>query len=499
MFNEFIFDQSVASFTNSKLFWQFTKNGVPGQVQSAQAVLSADQPNAIYMTIPTSSIAGNDTLITYVQLIDSAQKTLPSTQQFSNDLSLLKVLSDNQSAISSLTSQIAQSKAQAATATAANNALIASLLPRQVVKTADVESDHAIELTFTTDRPGRLRVTNTTTGKFQDTQQGTTHTVLFDQLGYSTLYAFTGVVLDQQDHLTTTQVPPFSIQTRGILPEFNPQVTVDSIKPGQIDIAVVADSSGSFSLFTPSLKTAFTISYRQIVNASPATYGPVHIVQAPPLDLQSYPLPDSLSTTSQFPIPGLAEGQNYLVSISAVDQFGQPFKLPDTTVSVKKSLAALDFDGPVTIQITAANGLSASWKATAKPTNPGVVIQFGASPGDKLELSAASDATNPQLIKLSSPDADLSKVITAAMSGATPTIIVQMTDPNSQKVVDRQFIFSVGVQSANKSSAPKTPATQASASSAAQKLVDASNQPTKNKVSWQDLLASGLGIVLKAI
>jgi hypothetical protein len=185
MFNEFIFDQSVAGFTNSKLFWQFAKNGVTLQVQSASAVLSADQPNVIFVTVPTSSFVGNDTLITYVQLIDSSQKPLPPTQQFSNDISLLKVLSDNQSSISSLNSQLAQSRAQTAAATASYDSLLANSLPTQVVKVADVESDHAIELTFTTDKPGRVRVTNTTTGKSQDTQQGITHTVLFDQLGYT--------------------------------------------------------------------------------------------------------------------------------------------------------------------------------------------------------------------------------------------------------------------------------------------------------------------------
>jgi hypothetical protein len=499
MFNEFIFDQSVAGFTNSKLFWQFAKNGVTLQVQSASAVLSADQPNVIFVTVPTSSFVGNDTLITYVQLIDSSQKPLPPTQQFSNDISLLKVLSDNQSSISSLNSQLAQSRAQTAAATASYDSLLANSLPTQVVKVADVESDHAIELTFTTDKPGRVRVTNTTTGKSQDTQQGITHTVLFDQLGYSTPFNFTAFALDQQNNPTHVQAPPFSVSTTGILPSFVPQITADSTKPGQIDVAVTADSGGNFAPFTPSLKTAFSISYRQIVNNSPATYGPVHTVQAPALDPLGYPLPASLSATSSFPIPGLTEGQSYLVSISAVDQFGQTYKQPDMTIPVIKSPIPLDFDGPVTIQISAASGLTASWKATEKALDPAVVILFGTGPGDKLVLNATPDAANPQLMQLSKPDADLSAVVNAALKGATPTIAVQMTDPNSKKVVDRQFIFTIAVQSANKTPATKTTASPGAASAAASDLVDASNNPTKKKVTWQDLLSSALGIVLKAI
>jgi hypothetical protein len=289
-----------------------------------------------------------------------------------------------------------------------------------------------------------------------------------------------------------------SAKTLSRLPTFSPAVSAKSDKPGIIDISIVADAPGNFLPFTANLRTSYSISYRQLVSNSPLTYGPVNQAYSTDIDSDGIPTPSSLSTTCSFPIPGLQEGQTYLISVQGVNEFGQSFTSPGATVVVAKTPAPVDFDGPVGIQITAANRLPASWKSKAAPQTAEVIIEFANNPNAKLQLPAKPDAANPLQLKWAATDADLLKVVNAALSGPPPVIKVQMTDA-SGKSVDRQFIFTFGVQSANKDKTATTTATASSSQNAAAALVDASNNPGKKKISWQDLVSSGLGSVLKAL
>lgn len=498
----FVFSQSVHDLTKSAIFWQFSKNGVVGPTQSVLATLDGGHPDTITIPISAADISGNDSVTTYVQLIDAAGNVLATTPPYERDLAVYKVVADNQNTIQTLNKQLTDANNATAAKQAAIDAIINKILPSSIALQRTIVSDNMIELTYTTPSPGRLRIVNTNTNASKDTDQGTVHIVLFDRLANGTAYNFTASVLDLQGNPTPTKTL-LSQNTLTTLPTFSPAISITST-PGVINIAAVADPMGSYSVFLPAgatIKTAFSVSYRQQVSTAPLSFGPTKQAYSIDADALGMPTAAALSTTSNFSLTGLQEGQTYALTIKAVNEFGQAYTTETTSVVAKAPPppTPLDFDGPVNFQITAASGITASWKANTAPkaNSAAVIIEFAGSPDNTIRMAAQSDATSPLSFKLTSSNADLLKAVNAALNGATPTIDVQMIDGVSGKPVDRQFTFVFAVQNANKKASAG--ASSASAATASQNLVNASNNPTKTKLSWQDLVASGLGIVLKAL
>jgi hypothetical protein len=486
----FNFDTPIRALTNSTANWQLTKQGSAGPTQSVAATLDGAQPNSISVPISWQDCVGFDTVSVFVSLVDQEKNTITTTPKVSRDLTVYGLITDAQKTVAGLQLQLTQAKSDNAAVTRILVACENKVVPSRVdfIK-ADLITDDRVVLTFRTDIPGIVMVTrddDPTTKQIGAIE--TEHRVLFGGMAAETTHHFKAVVLDFNNK-PTDKTAETSETTLARMPDFTPTISITPAAPERIDVKVILDPTNAF---TSDLKAAVEVDYKQVISTNPIQYGPAKVLNRLALDKFNIPT-GGLSSSGTSSITDLQPGATYSVAVRIVNQYGQSHAESPVSEDMPPKPIPLAFDGAVAIQITPTGGISATWTSNSTPKEAHLQVLFGTT--TTVDEKAKLDEANPKHIQITAPVGGLQQVLNQTLNGGTPIIKLMMSDANG--TVDRQFTFSFVLPNVSSKGSPA--AVSASDTTAAvQKIASASQTPTKNKISWQDILAAGIGIVIKA-
>jgi hypothetical protein len=506
-----IFDGTASGFSNTKLEYQrYTDNTQLGD--SATLPARPDQLNATRLDflIPMSSLSGADQL-SYLITLDDGRVKMPFGPRTWLTLAPLR-------AIENLNGQISKAKqdAQALTATIkAKQDIIDDLnnqnvLIRKRVRPAAINpangdlkrvTNQAAVFQFTTPIPGliqaqvRKEADDSPVDQAQTTPTfATNHKFTFRKdLSPDESYYVEAFVIDPASN---TIVPATRIGKENPALHFSLAPTTNqtnaTIKPitvgdDTIQLQVDVDQKSALRVDCYLVKNPDTRE-RELV----ASKGSVAN------DVFGIPSGDYVATQN-FVFSGLLPERPYEFEVTGADQLGRG--LAKMAVLAKSTAKKLDFDGPVQVTITPTN-FTVTWASTV--SNPSTDIsglfsvRFGAAdPVVQLPIKPSGTKFTGVL-----DVAGLQKVVQAASTAAAaPTLTVSMD--RAKEHLERSMVVTFNVpkdsQSAQKMAPAPDPSADTGVAKSLQNIGNGVSQPTKTKFSWQDLLAAGLGVVLKAI
>ena len=299
------------------------------------------------------------------------------------------------------------------------------------------------------------------------------------------LYHFDAAALDIANKPTAVQ-PPILVTTAQPV-AFTPQFKAVAKSPSTVSVSVDLDPAGNLPA---GFKAYLSVQYKQIVDAASGLYGQPQTIGDGSLSSAGVPAGTPYSGSHEFTITGLSPKTSYSVAIIAIDQYGHKYQSQPATVTMLDTVAPLDFDGPIQVTMNTNTGLAVNWTANHDIKTATMDIQF--TDNAKVEITPKA-TTGSKNVSVSTDVAGLGAVLQKTQEKKmTPVIKITMSDGSDTKSQSFSVAFVVAGKSTATTSDPKT-------KTAVDNVAQAAQDPTKKKISWTDLINTGLGILLKAI
>jgi len=236
-----------------------------------------------------------------------------------------------------------------------------------------------------------------------------------------------------------------------------------------------------------SFKSYFSLVYRPLVNSATGDYGTPKTEGDGGQNDIGVPTGTPYMGAHDFTITGLSPHTTYSVALTAFDEYGHKFQ-PGAPASVTTAdvTPPLDFDGPIQLSMNPDTGLTVSWKSNRPVKTATLAVKF--TDDTTLDIQPKTTATALNVKVTTDVNAIGALIKKTSTSAVTPIIQVSMTDGTETKAAS--FSFEVVV-----------PSKSASTDQATKKAVEnvAKAATGNGKVSWPDVVKTGLGILMKFI
>lgn len=504
---DFIFTCDITSFGLSSYRITTISNQVSAPSVDTPISASPISPNQISVPLDLNSFAAKqaDSAWIAVTLGNITQPALFTTPVYILDLSFLAASKTYQSTISSLQQSNQKLQTDLTQSGKFLDAARAKLNPKAFnYQGAALVGADTITLHFTTDVYATVQGSEPTTNQTVS-DVGTDHYLKFTNLLPSKLYTFTAVPLD------ATTGKPIASKSQDV-----PQATAQHVNFSPTLLEIVASGPTELSApinFDPNhalpagFKSYIKLFYQE--ELADGTYGPKTPVGDGGLDAKG--IPSGTAYTSpytgpqKFPIPVPHANTNYLITFTAFDQYGEEidFGSPGQKGTTPAAPPALAFDGPITLSMNTNTGLKVSWKANKKLKSSALQIKFadGTYLPD-IPPAAAGSTDSSVTIDLNGLSALLSKAepnptkaaagaATATTPAAAPEFDISMDDGTNSPTGKASIAFTVSFVIASTKNGTSSIQTSAA------KVATASQK--NGKITWTDVISTGLGIIAKVI
>jgi hypothetical protein len=466
--------------------------GVPTPIPSPAAQAVPGNPTAAFFLVPISTLTGAEYLSYKATLSVNGNSQISSESQMS--LEPLASIQQITSQAASLTATVGSLTSQVNTYQQA----VKNSLPDAPAFVAQRFRGNAVMVQFTTDRAGILdaQIRKTDDSLIEDHKESVaslTHTFTFSNVLPGTPYYLVAAVLDPvtlQDVAGTTLSGKGDNRLQG-------QTKSPPSPPAISDYSASETNSTSF-------KFSFKLDHPSVYQI---TCYHVPDPGTPSIrDTASVPVPekkDSFGITSGDYVSGVQNGsctglepeQWYTAEITATDEFGQPVSSPaDIMLQLPK---ALNFDGAIQVTFSA-KGMTFAWKATTKNAIGAFEIALPGMPPASQAIPSSGDGTSfTTTINVNSLATGYGIDPTKAQS-TLPTFTASLTDSTGKEHASVSFSASATIPSS--SAAVTGIATSPSNAASLNAVVSGIQNPTNNKkFSWQDLLQTGIGALIKLV
>lgn len=457
-----------------------------------------DNPTGVSFLVPLTSLAAGADQLSYQVSLKIADQT-----QITPELRLaLAPIANSQQQALQLTQQINQLQAQILALKQQKDAALQAYvggLPDTPIfvakrfKSSDTATSVLVQ--FSTNKPGELHASLLHSGddvvvdEHTETQPTVTHTFEFANAVPGSQYYVAAAIVDpksgkdvKQKTISGSGDPKLRFTMQ--LPNGKP--VISNLKPGQL-----TSSSMSFSF---DLASASSLQVTCLHIPDPTLPGQQEKVATPAaFSLDAFGLPSSSSVDGhkQFTCDKLQPEQSYIAQVEAYNDFDQ--SLPPGQTVEAKTPTKLAFDGPVKITLSAA-GMQVAWNAKGSGTTGTITFVTGSNKVNfDVEPKGQSFSTTFSPDKLS--QAFQVDPTTKTLAQA-PTLTASMTDGTDK--VETSFSVSVNV-AASKNSVQQLAKTSNADPDSLSKVADGVQNPSKTKFSWQQLLQTGLGMIIKLI
>jgi hypothetical protein len=356
-----------------------------------------------------------------------------------------------------------------------------------------IEADNRIGVQFTTDKPGKIKVTISGLNSFSlskiSKKVDTTHDFIFDNLSPGQPFSFKAEALQIDDD-------------NQVIPDINDD-------PAKVGISFKTTNNGNPSVTVdpqPKVTTdnvVFTVRSNQEVYAEIA-YTPISQTGVPDAtkrklvgsincdpDIGTCSGPESVppdNTPKNFTLPNLDAGTTYKIELAFKNKEGRRATLanPEYTIKIPTPAPTTAFDfseDAINAKVTPL-GIEVKWTATDTPLNASAVYL-------RDDLSILTGASKPTIsgksITVLFPADDVAKII-----GLQSAPILELSMDKGGALLKRRIKFSFTLptkQEVQQSNAPQM------VKDAAMKLIDAKANGSKS-FKWTDLLKAGLSIFM---
>lgn len=491
----FTFDGDLTPYVASTYKIIAVSKGLPNTA-SALAIPNAN-PKTISVPLDFTALASADSVQISVSLADNAHQVL-TTPFYLLDLSFLKAVKGYQDQIVGLAADNRNLASQNASCKTDRDNLIKKSTAQQFdYKEPDLIAPTMVILRFETDKYTTIQVTDTDTTK------------VFKSVGLIHHVKITGLAPGVEHHFRATPVdisaPPATgkgnkpgmadqpnplvknivISTPEVVP-FVPLLTLTSSSPTSITAKVDLDPTGAH----PKFKGYITLHYRQVIDEKSGIYAQSIDIGDGALDSNGVPQGTAYTGSHEFVI-SVAPGKRYNVTYTAYDEFGDVVNspAPGNSIATGPLPDPLGFKTPVAVTMNSDTGLTVSWTANRPVTKAEMSVTLADGtviiPAIKKDASSADVTVNTDLKGL----ATLIEQATPGPKG--PIITVSMSDgtsgPGGSASVSLSVTFVL----------PKSSGNQPTQKAGTQIATVAKNG--SGKIDWKTLLASGLGIIAKAL
>jgi hypothetical protein len=482
----FSFDSDVRAYAASTFTIKGVNNGVITPFAPQLVSFAGNSPKTITVPLDFAALGGDDSVQVSVTLANALVAGQPQTALtvpfYSLDLAFLKVVAGYQSQLQTLTqanqglqSQLKQTQADMKTLIARQSPTTLNYLGAELV------GDTSFVIHISTDKYGAVLIQNTESTQ-KVTDYGTDHHITFANLAPGAQYHLTAAALDIADKPVVTN----STIVVGTKPSvaFAPTFKAISTSPSTMTVNIDPNPMGTLP---PNFKAYFSVQYRQIVDAASGIYGAPQTVGDGDLNGFGVPVGTSYTGKHEFTITALSPKTSYAVSITAIDEYGHKFVSPSATVAMIDPVPPLDFDGPIQVSLNTNTGLTVSWKANRAIKTATMAIQFTDNTSVEIDPKATASSKD---VSVSTDLAGLVAVLQKTQEKKmTPIIKITMSDGTETKSQSLSVEFVVPGKSTAADPKVKT----------AVNNVAAAEQNPGKKVSWADVINTGLGILVKVL
>jgi hypothetical protein len=467
--------------------------GTPTNVPSPPAKAVPSNPTAAFFLVPLASLAQADILSYQATLTAGASvQTAPEMQISLEPLAALQQI-ENQN--TSLTANIAALTTQLTLyQQAAKNALADTpVFVAQRFRGTD------LLFQLSTDRPALLharllKMDDSLIEEHTETMASAPHLFTFSNVLPGTGYYMTSTVVDP---VTMKDVANTTLSGKAD-PRLQGQMTSPPSQPTISNLALTQGNSSSFG-FSFSVDRPAVIQIMCYHLAIPNVLSSRELVSTPvsaTKDIFGVASGTSVSGKQTGQCKGLQPEQTYIAEITAVDAFGQTqATAADLQAQTTKKL---DFDGPISVTFST-KGMTVDWKATSSGAT--AKLEIGGIQGiPSLPVPLPSSNGNSYTTTISVANLATAFGVNPTKTPPTtmPVFTASMQDATGTETASLSFTVSVTVPKSTSSAQQVANPGDAQSLNSLDNVVSGIQSPNK-KFTWQDLLQTGVGAVIKLI
>lgn len=481
------FSGDISKYNTSKLTYQkLTGGGAAFPETSVPFVTPLETTNRLTFNIPASSLSDGAKLIAWVTVTDAATSVYASPKsqidlRYYNELiqtstTNQKLLADNQNLQGQLT------KAQGDL-----NTILEGNQPQHVFfNQRHLVADEKIVVSFTTDRPGRIRATINGPSGWTTTKDSenvsTQHVIIFDGLRHDTDYEIKAEALALKDKQPIPGVSLLPANEGRLKIRTTAQGTPPTVTP-----AYKAYPDHISVSLSPDQKIFYEIQYREVLDSSSGKYGKaqrVGLIQAGDFGTYTGESVDAGSTQT-FNLPDVKESSLYEIIVRAVNANG---KTPPTVLSsvlpTPKKAADFNFAHAVNVVMTPLNA-QVKWDATTAIKEAFLEIVYD---GDVTYVGTKKASVTGNTVTATLETGDIAKILGKDKS---PTFRLRMSDGTNTIERDFQFMYIMPTKAAIDANKSLDATTRKALLDVAGKIEN------KDGINWRTLLTTGLGAVIR--